>query len=91
MGGVGSSLLMAAMFISFASFFIKIELITTLISLGLAIVFPLYLIFDTQMILENIKHNISLDQYVLASVFLYVDIIGIFLDILRLIGQRRRS
>lgn len=81
--------MLAIMFVSFATFFVQIPIGTGLISLGLAILYPLYLIYDTQMIMDNIKHKISLDQFVLASMFLYVDIIGIFLDVLRLVGNRR--
>lgn len=84
--GIGSSFIMVAMFISIASFWLKIPFLSGLIALGMSIIYPLYLIYDTQMILDNVKHNLSLDQYILGSLFLYIDIIGIFLDILRLLG-----
>lgn len=61
-----------------------------LITIFMSIIYPLYLIYDTQMIMDKVKHNLTLDQYILGSIFLYVDIIGIFLDILRIVGQRRR-
>jgi hypothetical protein len=70
------------------SFWLRIPFLTGLISVVLAFLYPLYLIYDTKMILDGDKHRISLDQYVLASLFLYLDIIGIFLDILRLLGKR---
>jgi hypothetical protein len=84
--GIGSSFIMVAMFISIASFWLKIPFLSGLIALGMSIIYPLYLIYDTQMILDNVKHSLSLDQYVLGSLFLYIDVIGIFLDILRLLG-----
>ena len=52
--------------------------------------FSFYLLFDTQMIIggKNRKYKIGPDSYILASVALYLDIINLFLYILRLLGDR---
>ncbi len=50
-----------------------------------AVLFCGYIVFDTHMLME--RH--SLDEYVWASVSLYLDIINLFLQILRLLGDRR--
>ena len=53
------------------------------------IVYGLYLIFDTQLIMGNKTHKIELDDYILGVFLLYIDIIMLFLFILRLMGGRR--
>ena len=60
--------------------------IFNLISLGL---FSLYLIHDTQLIIGNKTMKLSEDDYILAVINLYLDIIILFIDILSLFGGRR--
>jgi len=58
-------------------------------SLG-AFIFSLYIIFDTQMMMGG-KHKYALDpeEYIFASLNLYLDIINLFLYILSIIGNSR--
>lgn len=46
----------------------------------------LYLIYDTQLILGNKEQKFEIDDYVLAAMSLYVDIVQMFLYMLRLLG-----
>ena len=46
------------------------------------ILFGLYLIFDTQMLLGGKTHSFDQDQYILAAICLYLDIVNIFLYLL---------
>ena len=50
-----------------------------------AVLFSLFIIFDTHMIM----HKVSPEEYIHASVNLYLDIINLFLHILRLLGERK--
>lgn len=53
--------------------------------------FSFYLICDTQAIIGGKKHgdkSITEDDYILASLLLYMDIINLFLEILKLMGDR---
>ena len=52
------------------------------------ILFGIYLVYDTQLILGNKSANFSIDDYMVASLSLYIDIINIFLDLLSLFGKR---
>lgn len=52
---------------------------------GGAILFSLFLIFDTHMIMKKF----SPEDYILATITLYLDIINIFVHILRVMGERR--
>ena len=49
------------------------------------VVFGLYLIYDTQLILRKFGLKYSIDDYIIAALNLYVDIIEIFIYILRCI------
>lgn len=52
------------------------------------LVFSFYLIFDTQMVMGKGELRLGVDDYVRAALELYLDIINLFLYILRLFGDR---
>lgn len=69
---------------------LAIPWLDTLAALCGAVVFSFYLVHDTQMIVDG-KHNayaIGIDDYVFASLVLYLDIINLFLNMLHLLGGR---
>lgn len=51
-----------------------------------ALLFSIYLIYDTQLILGKGQYSYSLDDAYLAAIQLYLDIINLFLNILRIVG-----
>ncbi|CAH1398922.1 unnamed protein product [Nezara viridula] len=54
-----------------------------------AVLMSLYIIYDTQLMMGGEhKYSISPEEYIFASLNLYLDIINLFLYILRLIGGR---
>lgn len=54
-----------------------------------ALLFSFYLIYDTQLMLGgNHKYSISPEEYIFASLNLYLDIINIFMFILSMLGSR---
>jgi len=57
-------------------------------SLGV-ILFSFYLLFDIQMMMggKNKRFQFEEDQYILAAVVIYLDIINIFLYILEIMGN----
>ena len=55
------------------------------------ILFGFYILYDTTIIIGGGFHEISAEDYILASMIIYMDIINMFLHILRLFGQRNRS
>jgi FtsH-binding integral membrane protein len=59
-----------------------------LISIGIAAIYSVYLIIDTQLIMGGREKELTMDNYVLGAVILYIDIIRLFLEILRIIGKR---
>ena len=53
------------------------------------IVFGLYLMIDTQMIFGGRSVELSIDDWALAAMLLYIDIIQIFLYILQLLSSNK--
>jgi FtsH-binding integral membrane protein len=54
-----------------------------------AIIYSIYILVDTQMILGGKNRNLQLDDYVLGATILYMDIISLFLKILRILGKKK--
>eukprot|EP00210_Caulerpa_lentillifera_P003873 g3700.t1 len=54
-----------------------------------ALLFSAYLIYDVQLIAGGHKYELGPDDYIPAALAVYLDIINLFLMILRLIGNRR--
>ena len=51
-------------------------------------VFGIFLIYDTQLIVGKGRHKLSIDDYVIAALILYVDIITIFVYLLSLLSEK---
>mgnify|MGYP002365473340 CR=1 FL=1 len=52
-----------------------------------ALLFSIYIIYDTQLILGKGKYSYSLDDAYLAAIELYLDIINLFLNLLQIVGR----
>ena len=50
--------------------------------------FSIYLIVDTQLVIGKHSQLLELDDYILGALLIYLDIIQIFLELLRLMGGR---
>jgi len=61
-------------------------MLTFYCSLGVA-VWTLYLAYDTRQIVGGGKHELNPEDYILAVVELYVDIVQIFLYFLQIFGR----
>lgn len=60
----------------------QMELLT---SIGGAILFSLFIIYDTHMLM----HRHSPEEYVLATINLYLDVINLFIHLLRIFGRKQ--
>ena len=67
-------------------FFTRNRLYHVIIALVCVILFSLYLINDTQLILGNRQEMIQVDDYILGAFELYIDIIQIFLNLLQVLN-----
>ena len=51
------------------------------------IAFSLYLIYDTQLIVGNHENKLEIDDFIVGAIMLYLDIINLFLHILKLLKE----
>ncbi|XP_017783240.1 PREDICTED: protein lifeguard 4-like [Nicrophorus vespilloides] len=71
----------------FIQIFVQSSMIELLMSLGGAFLFSLFIVFDTQMMLEKL----SPEEYILATINLYMDILNLFIYILRILQAANRQ
>ena len=57
---------------------------------GMTIMVGIYLVYDTQLILGKLGVGYSVDDYIFATLEIYMDIIRLFLLILRILGNSSR-
>lgn len=50
------------------------------------VVYGIYLVYDIQLIMGGKRHELGFDDYILAAISLYLDVIVLFLEILKLLS-----
>lgn len=88
----GGTLFVALVLLFFCSIiyiFIPIPLLHLLITYGGLILFCIYLIYDTQLLIGSGRVSFSEDDYILAAINIYLDIIILFLKILSIFGEKK--
>lgn len=73
--------------VSIIQLFFNNSLLELVISFAGAIVFSLFIIFDTHMIMQKV----SAEEYILATITLYMDILNLFVYILRILEALNRQ
>ena len=71
----------------FVSFIISSPILKTMLSSGLAVIYGIYLIIDTQLIVGNKGLSLEIDDYIFGAMMLYLDIIQLFIKILEIFGK----
>lgn len=79
------AIFMCLIFIGIVNIFFNNTIIQVIISGGGALVFACFIIFDMQMFLgqKHIKYKYSIDDFILAAMSLYLDVINMFLYIIQ--------
>jgi len=87
MGGCLFVALIVLMCFGFLTIFFHSKIIRLVYACLGALIFGLYLVFDTQMMMGGSKkYSISPEEYIFAALNLYIDIVMLFLYILEIIG-----
>lgn len=55
-----------------------------------AVIFGMYIIYDVQIMTGKKAYSLSIDDYVVGAINLYVDILGLFLDLVNIIDYFNR-
>ena len=72
---------------SLIGLFIQNRIFQLVLSCLSVILFSVYLIYDTQLILGKGELKLTVDDYIFAAMNLYLDIIMLFIEILKIIGS----
>ncbi|KAH8310828.1 hypothetical protein KR044_003119, partial [Drosophila immigrans] len=87
MGGILVSCLVCLLILGLFSIFFGGKLSSLIYSSLGALLFSFYLIYDTQLMMGgNHKYAISPEEYIFATLNLYLDILNIFMDVLNVLG-----
>ncbi|XP_020814976.1 protein lifeguard 1 isoform X2 [Drosophila serrata] len=90
MGGVLIVCMVVFLIFGIVAMFMKGKIITLVYASIGALLFSVYLIYDTQLMMGGEhKYSISPEEYIFAALNLYLDIINIFMYILTIIGASR--
>ena len=93
MGGILVCILFGLMIFGIVMIFVAYNKYLQMVYGGAgALIFSLYLVYDTQMMMGgDHKYSISPEEYVFAALALYLDVINIFLFVLRLVGLAKSN
>jgi len=68
----------------------QLNAVLMLYDAGMALLFTMYIVYDTQLIIGGShKVKFEVDDYVMGALQLYLDIINLFLHLLKIFGQRK--
>jgi protein lifeguard len=89
-GGILMGALLALIIVGFVGIFLPHMKVIELVFSGVgALVFSAFLVVDVQMLMDGRRVQISPDDYILGALNLYLDILNLFLYILRFINAAR--
>jgi hypothetical protein len=88
MGGVLLCSLVGLIMFSFMAMFIQQPIVHLIFSCMGALLFSFYIIYDVQILMEGKRVQLSPDDYVLAAINLYLDIINLFIYILQILDNK---
>ena len=69
----------------------RIRILYAFYTFCMTIIIGIYLVYDTQLIIGNLGVGYSIDDYIFATLEVYMDIIRLFLYILQIIGKISKS
>ena len=77
-------------FVGLIAVLFRIEALYTLYTFLMTIMVGMYLVYDTQLIMGKFGVAYSVDDYIFATLEIYMDIIRLFLLILRIVAKAQR-
>ena len=88
MGGLLFVLCMSAMLFGFFFLLPGFSALYNFYCVIWAIIYGLYLVYDTQLIAGGKRFELSMDDYIIGALILYIDIVGLFLKLLQLLSRK---
>ena len=72
---------------AFVNFFIDSTIVEIIISCCFAVLMGIYIVYDTQLLVARRELALEIDDYIFGAMMLYLDIIKLFLELLRIFGH----
>ena len=88
MGGIIVVLACSILLFGFFAIFTYNQILYTVYCLFAVIMYGIFIVYDTQLIAGGRYQELSYDDYILGALLLYIDIIGLFIYILSLFGNK---
>lgn len=88
MGGLIFILSFALLGFGVLSFFFRSRILHVFYCCLGVVVFGVYLVFDTQLLMGKKRNMFGVDDYILAALMIYLDVVNLFLEILSLLSDR---
>ena len=88
-GGVLFNCLILLIFSTLIFIFLPIPLSNLVFTYISLVLFSIYLIYDTQLLIGEGRVKFSEDNYILAAINIYLDVIILFLKILQIFGEKK--
>ena len=84
----GALFIIAGVLLLFMIFelFTRNKVVHIVISVAVVALYGFYLIYDTQLIIGGRSHELSIDDYIIGAIIIYIDIITIFLRLLEILS-----
>jgi len=82
-------LVAATMFAIFMPFLFHSRMVEVVISVVFIIIYGIYIVIDTQLILGSGKYSFDEEDYIIAALNIYIDIVGLFIYLLQLLGNKQ--
>jgi FtsH-binding integral membrane protein len=90
MGGFLFCCSLLLIFLGFIGIFFRSHFYQMFLNSIGVLLMSLYLIYDTQLVIGNKRHLIDIDDYIYGALLIYLDIISLFIRILRLLGSKKK-
>ena len=87
-GGIVWVLVIVVLVGIISSFYLQNRLVQIFLSCIMIILLSFFIVYDMQLILGDKRGKFEIDDYVFAAMMIYVDIIRLFLEILKLLGKK---
>lgn len=77
--------------VSIINIFVRNNFVMMIIEYATVLIYSFYLIYDIQLIMGQKNLKLDLDNYILGSLIIYLDIIQLFIKILQLLGKKENE
>ena len=88
-GGTLFVCLVLLIFFPLMLFIVEIPFFNLIMTISSLILFSIYLLYDTQLLCGKGRHKFSEDDYILAAISIYLDIVILFIKILSIFGGKK--